>query len=545
MKKSSFFFPIIAALALTGCSNDDMPGAEPGNATGGEGAYLAVNIVTPVGMSNRAGDPTNYEDGKAALHENDVNSAIFLIFDADGNLKSYQEPALTWTDNSNPVDPAVEKISNAVLILDGAQKWEDSQILALLNYRGEEFWTGTGVTLNTVLGKIADYSVAKFTPEGSATAVNEFLMTNSVYNNVHGTVTAVPIGGKVKTSKDAAESDPVEIYVERVVAKVSTSKIIAAEGADKNFTINSTTTNVDGTSKTLTPAIKGIEIANVAKTSYLVKNIDGLNLSWGWNDPLNFRSYWANIPANLEYSNQSWTAIGSVSPTSEQNFYIQENTTKTQLHKTAVLITAQLEENGKPIDDLIRYASEHYTVSGYLTIIANQLKTKYAVKTVDATSGTTTYSSILPEHLETFQDAAWDIWKVAPRLTTAAKVLTFVEANNHEAVVTADAIDAELKKDHFQAWEWKDGKCYYYVYIDHFGTEEPVAGSDDTPATLQGIVRNHIYKLTLSDLKGLGVPVFDPEREIIPDRPSDDSFYLAARVNILKWRIVSQTVSFE
>ena len=40
--------------------------------------------------------------------------------------------------------------------------------------------------------------------------------------------------------------------------------------------------------------------------------------------------------------------------------------------------------------------------------------------------------------------------------------------------------------------------------------------------------------------------MFDPDREIIPDIPVDeDGFYIAARINILKWKVVSQDVNFE
>lgn len=543
MKKKHFFLPIVAALALTGCSNEDMPGPEQEPVTDGDGAFLAVNIVTPKSMNGRAVTEADFEDGKAGLHENDVNDALFLIFDAKGNLMNYQKPILEWTDATSPLNPAVEKISKAVLILDGAKKWEDSQILALLNYRGEEFWAVEDhtLTLDETLEKVADYSLTKFTPEGATEPVNEFLMSNSVYNNAHGTVTAVPIGGKVKTDRDEATDDPVEIYVERVVAKVNTTAITA-----ENFTINTTTEKI-GTEEvetTFTPEIMGIEVANVAKTSYLVKNIAGLNFTWDWNDPANFRSYWANVPANLEYINQSWNKINEVSPSQEQNFYIQENTVqdvdgKVNKNKTAVLITAQLKVGDAVAGDLIRYGGDYYWEDGYLKVIANQLKMDYAIKTV--VDGAVEYTSITPDHLKTFQDAAWDIWQVAPCLTDAAKTLTFVDAHNHETTVTADEIDAYLKGTQFQAWEWTGGKCYYYVYIDHFGTET-VAG---VTKKLQGIVRNHIYKLNLTDLKGLGVPVFDPDREIIPDRPSDDSFYLAARVNILKWRVVGQNISFE
>ena len=59
-------------------------------------------------------------------------------------------------------------------------------------------------------------------------------------------------------------------------------------------------------------------------------------------------------------------------------------------------------------------------------------------------------------------------------------------------------------------------------------------------------MRNHIYDLTLSSIKGIGTPVFDPDDVIIPERPDiENLYYLAARINVLAWKVVSQTVNFE
>lgn len=82
---------------------------------------------------------------------------------------------------------------------------------------------------------------------------------------------------------------------------------------------------------------------------------------------------------------------------------------------------------------------------------------------------------------------------------------------------------------------WKGGKTYYYVNIEHFGTVAPYN---------QGVVRNHIYNLTLQSISGLGTPVFNPKEIINPQKPDDKIFRMRAQINILKWRIVKQDVNF-
>ena len=83
--------------------------------------------------------------------------------------------------------------------------------------------------------------------------------------------------------------------------------------------------------------------------------------------------------------------------------------------------------------------------------------------------------------------------------------------------------------------QWTDGKCYYYVNVEHFGSD----------AYSVGIVRNHWYNLTINSIKGLGTPVFNPDEEIDPDKPEEENYFVAAEVKILKWKMVSQSVDLK
>ena len=83
--------------------------------------------------------------------------------------------------------------------------------------------------------------------------------------------------------------------------------------------------------------------------------------------------------------------------------------------------------------------------------------------------------------------------------------------------------------------QWTDGKCYYYVDVEHFGT----GGAEI------GVVRNHWYDISLKSIKGLGTPVFDPTKDITPDKPEEENYYVAAEIKILKWKMVSQEVDLQ
>ena len=54
-----------------------------------------------------------------------------------------------------------------------------------------------------------------------------------------------------------------------------------------------------------------------------------------------------------------------------------------------------------------------------------------------------------------------------------------------------------------------------------------------------GVVRNHVYTLKVNKITGLGVGLNSPDQPIVP--PMDpDNYYIAARLNILAWRVVPE-----
>ena len=81
------------------------------------------------------------------------------------------------------------------------------------------------------------------------------------------------------------------------------------------------------------------------------------------------------------------------------------------------------------------------------------------------------------------------------------------------------------------------GRTYYYTPIKHLGKENYPAG--------YGVVRNHSYQVEISSIKGFGTPVYNPDTEITPVLPSDDKTYLAAKISVLSWRVVSDKVNLD
>lgn len=89
----------------------------------------------------------------------------------------------------------------------------------------------------------------------------------------------------------------------------------------------------------------------------------------------------------------------------------------------------------------------------------------------------------------------------------------------------------------FTAQIWTDGACYYTTTVPHL--------AKDTGLGQYGVVRNHSYVVNVTDVKGFGTPVYDPNNDDIdkPVTPEEDYSYLAATINILSWKVVSSGVT--
>jgi hypothetical protein len=99
------------------------------------------------------------------------------------------------------------------------------------------------------------------------------------------------------------------------------------------------------------------------------------------------------------------------------------------------------------------------------------------------------------------------------------------------AVITCADLNDELKRIICEALLYDDGQTYYFTDIKHLG---------DT----YGVVRNHIYDININSITGLGTPVVSGDPVInTPEVPKDNATYVAAQINILSWRLITNDVN--
>jgi hypothetical protein len=85
---------------------------------------------------------------------------------------------------------------------------------------------------------------------------------------------------------------------------------------------------------------------------------------------------------------------------------------------------------------------------------------------------------------------------------------------------------------------------YYSIPIEHFS--DPIWDKDHSTVAFKegdfGVVRNHWYQVTVTDILKVGNGVFDVDEPIVPSY-DPSTYYLAAELNILAWKIVTQSVT--
>lgn len=551
---------MLVGMAFVGCSSEEeLNGGGTDPVKGGTG-YVAVNIVQPKTVGTRAtGD---FENGDAA--ENNASEGLFFIFDANGNVHKVNEQSsqrIALAGSGTTETPAVERIYNAILLIDGVTTdptADAKQIVCILN-APEGLETGV-TTLSALQEKVEDYCTGKTTD-------GKFVMSNSVYykddnNLTKDLIVATPVeAGKVKKSASEALTDPVDIYVERVVAKVR------AKEKSGGITNNEVKITVDGVEHTYKINIDGIALSNLSDKANLLKSLTGYsNDNWTWNNKDNFRSFWEVMPGKKDGADQvtvqkvSWDDIQknvgghyNAKATAGTDYcftqYILPNTfEKTgDVINTSVMVAAHLTEtvNGETKNaDLVWIRGGYTTDKGALNVIASAVQTKFSYY---KKTGESSYKELEATDFE---------WKgetgvghscyaqLKATFGTDNKIYKFTGNTPAEVTDGVSEVNTYLstKANSLYARKYTDGKSYYFVEIEHVAATG--SGETVTPA-INGIVRNHIYDLTLNSIAGPGIPVFDPDDKIIPQEPEDENLYfLGARVNVLDWRIVSQVVEF-
>lgn len=570
MKISKLFPFACVALMMSACASDK---EEIGSGTkpGSDPQYLAVNIVN-VGATptTRA---TDYEDGTEA--ESKINKVRFYFFNGDGSPYLIKNPGIAgvtggdpknWLEASPTDDTStsgtpshIEKITQTVLVINGVQSAAPAAIVAVVNPEtvdAAKIQSGGIVRLSEL--RYSAVGSKFYKKDASSGAVSDFVMSNSVYVNAGEDVCASLVAGHVTTSADAAKTKPVDLYVERVVAKVTAD--VDANAFEKG---NGTNWAADkyGTKTAVGKSgdydvyavIEGWGLANENGKAEVEKQVnkawtDGTLGFTPWTTTDYHRCFWetsvafdagvgGNQPVNPTF-NQLKANIQDVLYTLPNTpGSAVSNLKDNDLTKFAVAATLRYKDAAGNWHnaEICRY-------NGVSILGIDNLKRQVALTFSQYYTSTdaTNYTQLSKDDIDfKNSDGTMQQYRVTPTLaadpagtkkyytkTTSGTTPTFTEVPKATVLAAIEADKAEIRKD---------GRAYYYVPIKHLGETGKIAE--------YGIVRNHFYKITLTGITGFGTPVYDPDKVVDPAVPTYENTFLAARVQVLQWRVVSQNAS--
>lgn len=513
MNKFKLFPLALAALAFSACTSDDVAENNPVNGEGTR-SYVAVNINN-VGSSGTRADV--YEDGNAK--ENAISRVRFYFFTPTGEPYKMTD-GTNWKEISpvtgnGQIAPNIERITDAMLVIDGATKAAPHSMMAVVNPQTIE----TGVLTSSMSKAAVEEAISKKNFRQNENDATDFVMSNSVYVDGGQKVWASNISGYVQTTAEAATAKPVDIFVERVAVKIETSTSNMSELGDATpvYEVGETTTG-----KKVYAKINGWGIANENDNANLVKQISlnwtdanlGFTAGSSWNIPAYKRCFWEDAPRFTSES-KPWNAYSTAT---DKPYYTLPNTSFIPQY----VVAAQLVYNDGTAAEICSYKGvEYLSENDVKNAILNENKSFFKKNEND-------YNNLAAADI-VFNVDANNSYEV--RATLAEGVVVYKETDNGWVDATAEA-KTSLAKD--AARIYKSGMTYYFTNIKHLGAAGKTAE--------YGLVRNHIYKIDVTNIKGFGTPVYDPNHKFDPVIPEDVKTYLAAKLNVLSWRVVSQSV---
>lgn len=592
MKKITMFSSVLAtALMMTvvSCSSsDDITGGNGSGNAEGTTSYIAINLNSvgnaPTSRAYNQGEGT-YDDGEKK--ENNITKVRFYFYNADGTSYTLQsagengeKPSKNYIDYQVKLggenhDNTVSGTTSAVLVLNGESNVAPAAMLTVVNPDVNTEMLD-GATANRWSTMRTEMKGKKFNDP-----TNGFMMSNSTYEDGGKDLCTTQLTGKTFSSAADAKNSPVDVFVERVNAKVKTTV------GDANFVKVTTDVELGGVNfkgkyKTKDPVGKLATIQPDGTTketdvyayidawglgdedgqAMLYKQIDvqnwtdatlGFSATNPWSVAAYHRCFWgksvafggtpSNSPVNHPYKEikaELGTALYTL-PNTPTTYEEGAFTDPMKSYLTKIMVAARLAytDGGKVLPaEICTYKGQKFLGKDNVKkVIARELRT-YFKKTTSAAGDT--YTQIETSDIDfsskvtSTSGLKLQNYQVVADLKSGLTDLYQKKGGSYVPVAVA-TVRAEMQQAPVDISNV--GRTYYYTPIKHLGKE-------NTPAEY-GVVRNHSYQVEISSIKGFGTPVYNPDTEITPVLPSDDKTYLAAKISVLSWRVVSDKVNLD
>ena len=601
--KHLFGLAVIAAMAASCSSNEDLGTAGPGTGTNESGvSYASITINLPTANGTRA--TTNDQFNGGTPSEYAVNDATLLIFQKAGTSENefeYVETASLgnlepWKkDNTDDNGITTEATITAELEKAKVGDGKDCDYYALVILNNKDKNNADKVTLPTSTTTYGKWNVA-----ASATAANlvdntkGFYMANApefTTADVEPT-TLVKIEGIYRTKEEAQSKPGTTVYVERGLAKVTVGSSTTSGSKDYFATAGDNATGTNYSSDVVKITKWALDVTN--NKSFPVHVTSGLKDGITPTSPTDqtvpaYSDIWKNAsgtaPATSRFvSNSTTTTFKRVYWGIDPNYSLGlsdltkcgEEFTLAAANGTGV---TWMDGSGsdKPLYCLENTFDINNMKQGQTTRVL--VKATYTPSVLSSPSVTDKTFFMIGKSLDiwttkTLKDQIASKAKEALSITTDPTVeLTgdLLTAGTH--VLTKSNVSIKIKEGETETEKvddklvatlntklgldatqgigiktYKNGESYYIARIKHFGDDLTpwTAGNPTYDKNNQnwlgryGVLRNNWYDLTVNSISGPGYPDVP---KVKPDDPDDeDTKYINVSVKILDWAKRSQSV---
>ncbi len=344
--------------------------------------------------------------------------------------------------------------------------------------------------------------------------------------------------------------------------------------------------------------IDGWKLNATARYSYMVKDIKDYDwsdttLNFTWNDASKFRSYWGKSygynDMTVEYPDSSadnddsdettgglnkylkYTSLSGTLTDLGDSEYCAENTNTAGTGKvitlntssaiTSILVKATLLDANGNAQDYVNYDGLLWTPDNYKAYVLNHINSTGNLNvyyndgdgeneedyfqidesyvTVGAATDEDGNKTDVDGYVRVILNEKGASTTFYKKSVSDDGTVTFTAYSGEDDDTVQAVLDAYFNDTYGKenAIYYTGGAMYYNIPIEHLNDVK----GDNIAEANYGVVRNHHYYVTITDLQNLGRGIFDPEEVIIPQKEVD-TYWVSSQVNILSWKIVEQTV---
>lgn len=576
-------------------SSDDLNGG--GNNTGfnetGKG-YINISLNLPT-QSKNVSRAANDDVADGVADEYKVNDAALLLFAGlNENDASFQGAYDLTGFKTNDISSNHQISTQLTKVQEISSISAPGKIYAfVLVNKGSNINVGTDHTIK-VNGSLFTGSFSKFSKleVDGAFAKDNLMMTNVPVVTKPGTaafddatVLADVTTSIFKTEAEAKANPAADVFVERVASKVTL-------GQSGDGTSTETLSTNGATAKAFKYSLEGWNLANVNKSSYLVRQYDnswnnltsdatdfvtgadqsafianpyrfaGINLikTAVSSDPgaNKYRTYWGMDKnySTVDAPFASNPTVGDADLTLGKNetTYCYENTFDVA-HQDVRNTTCAIVKMKITPDTYTD--GTFYTINGGKDVVYSLASAKTKVGNQFLGENTESYlkATYFPAISEAGKISVSDVVfsDKAGKVTFKKLVLKFTPDATGGTATNADVTDAAVLTalaNNIKVVEYKGGYSYYNILIKHFGDElapwnpstkttgvsYPAPNEEANWLGRYGVLRNNWYDLDITGVSRLGAATPD-ELDVKNDPTPDDNLksYISVKINVLSW----------